>query len=461
MNAEKSTDGAIMSLVVLLSLAMLAHQTSAATYFSMVPGDEKCTPIYLGNNGRGEYTMTVTDPGEAGDNPWVDIHFASLTARPENIITVPLCFSTIGRRVGESATIVATVQGPDGVDTYEYGICVASEGQVNEIAAGGDYPCEDIGKHTDIFTASLDEPEKYVKAGEDVTFTLSIDSTVAATVSIARSSGSMQISASNNSGVKVGGGIKEVKLFMTAPEKAGEYPFSVMVSADGCKIDDCRRQVSGVLHVTETGKDPQASFYLYLTPGTKSVNGVAKADFTLKVHNYGAGQKITISAAADEGLQTDFEPYTVFVESGGEKKVPLTVLPKTADKKSYKIKASATGEDGLKRSQEAWLTVSEMVSDAIMLGNDGFEQVFDSKNGKVTLDDYAASDSVTGAVSGADGDDDDFDDLDTAPPGINPFLIAAVVIAVAGVAGAAFLYMRRRSGGKGQDGYAELEKSLS
>jgi hypothetical protein len=455
---KKYTNDAGISLVVLiLSLLALTQHASAATYFSMVPGDERCTVIYFGNNGRGEYTMTVTDPGEAGDNPWVDNHFTSLTARLENIITVPLCFSTIGRRVGESALITASVEGPNGIQRYEYGICVASAEQVNEIAAGGNSPCEDIGKHTDIFTASLDEPEMYAKAGDEVTFTLSIDSTVTATVSVARSSGSLDISASSGS-VAVGGGVKEVTLYVTAPEKAGDYPFSVMVSAAGCKIDDCRRQVSGKLHVTETGKDPQASFYLFLTPGTKSVNGVTAADFTLKVKNYGAGQKITISAAVDDGLQTDFEPYTAFIESGGEKKAQLTVLPKNDDQKSYKITASATGEDGLKRSQEAWLTVNEMLSDAAQLGNDGFAQLSDSKDGKVTLDDWVATDSVTGALSGS-GDEDDFNELDTGiSGGINPFHIALIAVAVAGAAGIAFFYMRRH--GRTGDEYAALQKSL-
>jgi hypothetical protein len=451
MESKELMERAMMAIVfAAVMLSALSVQAQAATYFSMLPGDEKCTQIYLGDNGRGEYTMTVTDPGEAEEKPWVDIHFTSLLARPENRITVPICFSTIGRRVGESAVITADIDGPDSDFTKEYGICVSNDEDVDFIEGSPTNPCQEMAEHTDVFSASFNQPEQYAEPGEDVLFTLTLDSSVAATVDIGRSSGDMDISASQTT-AELGSGPQEIELWLTAPSSAGDYPFSVLVEAQDCSLDDCRREVTGIIHVTETGKDPEGRFFLWLT-GPESINGVENADYVIEVRNYGPGQKITIAASAGEGLTTDFAPYTAYIETDASKKIPLTVVPTTDESKSYKIKASATGEDGERVSAEAWLTVNEMVSDAKKLGDESLGEKY-SREGTVTLEDLKQVKSTSSSPDTGD----DFDDLNPTPegPDMTFYMMIAAVVAIIAVLGF-FLYKRMGSSNGQAGGWNQL-----
>ncbi len=443
-----------LALALVLLIAM-PHAADAATYYSMTPGDEVCTSIQFGNNGRGEYTLHVSDPDEDTENPWVDVHFTSLLARPDNIVIVPLCFNAIGRTIGESATLVATVAGPDGTENYEYGICVGRQQDVDMTGTLEDDPCLEMGLHTDIFSAALTEPELYVDPGEEATYTLVLDSSVPATLNIAKASGAMTITASE-SAVEAGDAMKEVELSMAAPDTPGEYDFSVMVSAEGCDIDDCRREVFGKLIVNDPQEPDgeEASFYLWLTPKTKSVIGKTATTFILKVRNYGIGQQITITASTEEGLDTNFEPYTVFINEGGEKTVTLTVLPQTDDKRSYKINAAAVGEDGSKRSDEGWLTIDEMVADAEILGEEDFIDEYEQNEGS-TLEDWAELDSGTNYNTDDNGDIDG----DSVSGGTEPnmLLMAAVIGIVIAVLIVVFLvYKKMQSGASGEGGWGQL-----
>jgi hypothetical protein len=445
----------VVTLAALSVFAAAVPSASAATYFAMAPGDETCVSVQFGNSGRGEYTLRVSDPGEALGTPWVDVHFTSLLARPDNIVTVPVCFSAIGRKIGDSAPITMTISTPKGEQEKEYGICVSRNEDVDLTGDLTQDPCEGMGDHTDLFTASLTEPEIYVSPGEEVEYTLVIDSTVDATAMIAKSSGQMAIAASLAS-VEVGDGAKSVTLTMQAPAQAGDYPFGVMVSLDGCALDNCRREAQGILHVMteeDEGDVEEAALFIWLTPEAAGTTGTQAKQLTLDVRNYGNGQKVTVAVSVEEGLETDFSPYTVYIEKGEEKEMPVMVVPTSPGNARYRIAATATGEDGKKRSAEAWLTVDEMVADAGLLGEDDFVDNYDPQT--VTLDEWVDVDP-TGAAAPDDGESPD---APAVPEWSTIMLIVAAVIAAAAIAGAAFL-LYRRFHGKGVDEYSALEKSL-
>ena len=312
------------ALLGILLAFTLAADAQAATYVSLRPDRELCTSIVFGEHGRGEYTLT--SPSSSGE--WVDNHFTSFMAGPENIIFVPVCFSSRGRKVSDSAMVSFVLSTPSqGNITYDFGVCVANYEDIDVTdGAASSSPCGAMAAHTDIISASLEQPDMYASPGQTVVFTLAADSSLPLTLTVSKESGEMRIAASAST-IEAGAGLKTVGLQVTAPASAGDYPFSVIVAAQGCSIDDCTRTVRGVLHVRQVQQQPQAGFFVWLSPETKSVMGQASTMYMLKFQNYGEGQQFTASVDADEGLETDFSPYSSFVAKGDSKSVPFTVRP--------------------------------------------------------------------------------------------------------------------------------------
>jgi len=431
MKSEKTNKFAVKNGVFLIFTALLVFMSllfagvQAATYFSVKPDKELCTTIVFGQHGRGEYTLTAKEPVTGGG--WIDNHFTSFVAGPDNIIVVPICFSAKGRKVGNQANIHVTVSTPSsGNLTYDYGICVSKYEDVDivEGEATGD-ACDRMGGHTDIFSAALAQPERYADPGEIVTYTLVLDSGLPLTLEIAKGTEAMRITASKTS-VEAGAGQQQVPLQIAAPSTAGDYDFIVMVSVQGCNIADCQKAVRGVLHVRKVAEKPQAGFYAWLTPETKSIIGQQSTMYVLKFQNYGDSQQLTASVSLEAGLESDFSPYSVYLSKGESKSITFTVRPTTTDRKTYKLSAVVTGDDGTKRSADAWLTVDEMVADASKLDQDGFIAEYDAGGG-ASLEDWEELRSVTGAAPAGGGE------IPIGPepaPGPNIFLWAVIGIVV-------------------------------
>lgn len=428
---------------VLMSLSLIQAGAQAATYFSVKPENELCTTIVFGQHGRGEYTLYAQEPPVGGD--WVDNHFTSFVAGPENLVVVPLCFSAKGRKLGDQANIYVTVDTPEGNVSYDYGVCVSKYEDVDVFggaASGG--ACDSMAGHTDVFSASFTQPEMYADLGETVTFTLLLDSSLPLTLDISKGTAEMSIVASQ-SAVAAGDVQQEVQLQVVAPTTPGDYDFIVIVSVQGCAISDCQKSVRGVLHVEPADERPQTGFFAWLTPETKSIMGQQTTMYVLRFQNYGEGQEMSSSVALDDGLESDFSPYSVFLAKGESRSITFTVRPTTADIRTYKLSAVVTGADGGKRSADAWLTVDEMVADADKLDQDGFIADYEASGG-ASLEDWEELRSVTGAVPGGDGRTD----VPTTAPAPNYmiWIVTAVVIVIIAVI-ILFIYKKMRVEGEG------------
>jgi hypothetical protein len=446
---EISRGNALLAAALLISLACIVTGAEAVTYFSMRPGTEYCDKVYFGNDGRGEYVMTASDPGYP-DTPWIDNHFTSFFARSENVITVPVCFNTIGRNYGEEAVITLSLKTPNGQQTLEYGVCVSDtrDVEITEVSAGEEV-CSAMAMHTDIFSAALAQPEQDADPEEQVSYKLILDSSTPVKLNIARASGQMDISASEVS-VDITDSLKEVTLTMQAPSSPGDYEFSVMVSVDGCEIDDCMREVKGKVHVKGASEEPKGSFYLWIAPKTQNTMGRKSKTFVLTLRNFGPGQKITVSAAPEDGLETNFEPYTIYLNKDESKEINLNVMPETNEQNNYKVTVSAVGEDGTKRTVDGWVTVDEMVADASKLGQDEFVDKY-KESGEATLPEWVAVNAVTGAVSSPENGENG-GGVTPGPPGPENWIIyvvIAVVVAVILIVGL-FYYKRIQAQGGGE-----------
>jgi hypothetical protein len=421
--------GNIWKIVVAVSLVVMfvPFQVQAAELFAINSGEEKCISVKFGEDGGGDYTLTLDDPG-LPDEPWVDNHYTSYIASRSNIVSVPLCFSTIGRSLGDEVILKGTLNTPTGEIDLEYGVCVASV------------------ESTDVITGSVSGSVKFAAPGQDVTYTLRLDSMVPVTLRISQSSGDFTLGASESS-VDVDGEPEEVTISVTAPSQTGNYPFSLMVSAEGCDIDDCRREVTGMLRVEEPEDQPQAGFLVWLTPPTKSITRDKVVQFQVAVKNYGPGQEITLTVSVDDGLHTTFAPYSTFVEKGEGESLPATVRVTSEEGTSFDIRATAVGADGKSRSDTATLKVDEMVSDAELLDLD-----FDEDDAEtVTLDDWK---DLKADVPSPDDGPGDFEPSPTPSPDYTLYIIIVAVIAAVGITG--FYIYRKSQSGESGPGWEDL-----
>jgi hypothetical protein len=421
----------LIALSALLLLLAVPSNAQAALYFSMPPDSETCITQSFGYNGIGEYTLTVDDPGYAEGKPWVDNHYTQFHARLDNIVVVPLCFSTYGREDMEQALIKVTVSTPTGTETYDYGVCVSDYSDVDSFSSVQEEICKAMAESTDIFSAGFVQPEKYANPGETVNFTLLLDSDLPLSLSLAKSSGSVSIVADRTS-VQLGSGQEEVNIRVVAPSAPGDYEFGVMVSVEGCSIADCRREVGATVHVAGM---PNSSFDMWLAPDNKNIVGVQSTQYSLTVQNYGPRQTFSLAIGIPNGVESDFIPHSVPIETG----IPYTnyfnVRPKASQKNSYKVTATVTAADGSKKSLNAWLTVDEMVGDAqrdaAVNPNDqnaADEFTNDYNSGGVTLDEWNDYKSVTGGTTG--GNETGGGEAPQGPNMILWIVIAVVVVVV-------------------------------
>jgi hypothetical protein len=347
---------ALMLAALMLLLAVPA--SAETTYFAVNPDTEFCITVVFGENGQGDYTITVDDPGYPG-NGWVDTHFTSFTSGPLNPVINPVCFNTMNRKIGEEGLVTFRVETPEGAVSHSYGICVSDYADADFTEVDDD-PCGATIAHTDLFIIDFVEPERYTVPGEVATFRLTLSSEFDLEISLDKVSGpQMEISETVISAPTE----QTVDIVMTSPDEEGDYPFTISATAADCDYDSCEKSVSGVLHVNE--EPGLEGFKVELSPKTKSVFGVEASSFFLTIHNFEREQEFTVSVKVDDSLQTDFSPRTVTIEKDKSRQLQFTVIPKKAEHKLSMLTAVVQGEIGGKRTAESFLVVEEPVAEVM------------------------------------------------------------------------------------------------
>jgi hypothetical protein len=419
-----------------LFLVMLASLSSVAareiTYLAMKPDTEFCISVIFGENGRGEYTLLIEDPGYPR-RVWVDTHRASFTSGPSNPVINPVCFNTKNRRVGDEVILHFMLETPEEEILYDYGICVSNHEDADVVESDED-PCAATASHTDLFSLDLLESELFSIPNEKVTFTLLVSSEFDLRLSLDKESGpKMEISETNI----IMPGEYAVKIDMDSPADPGDYAFTVVAKAENCDYSSCEKRVNGVLHVAQSpGMD---GFMVELSPNNRNVVGMQSATFYLTIQNFEADQTFSVNIDLDESLSTNFMPGEMTIIRDGRKQIDFTVIPESDDHKLYMIRVEVEGEVGGKKTAESFLTVEEPASDAQrMAENDprfrqDADDYADRYGDDASLDDWKSIQQVTTN-----------DDNGTTPDGeSSPLNWVMIVVAVAGIASIIFYIYKK------------------
>lgn len=352
-----------------------SHQT---TYLALNPDETFCKYIEFGGFGRGEYTLTVIDPGYP-NRPWVDNHRTSYTSSIYNPVSVPICFNTRGRRIGDEALLEFTLDAPDTTLEFNYGICVSRHEDVDVIESLSN-PCDTTIEHTDLFSMDFVDSDIYTQPGQDATTTLLVYSEFDSVISLDKESGpSMNISRTS---VQTPGE-ESVVITINAPTELGDYPFSITGSMQGCDLPSCTKTASGTLHISNEALE---GFTISLTPGERNTQGIQYVTYFLVINNHENDQNFSVNLDIEDELTTTFRPQEMQLIRGARKQATFLVTPQTDEHNVYIIRVAVEGDiDGIKYA-EALLTVDEPPSDANraaeenpQLGNDAdvLEDLYD------------------------------------------------------------------------------------
>jgi len=348
----------LLSVLAAVLLSAAPSRAQDETFLALRPDTVLCIPVVFGDSGRGEYTLTVEDPGFPPGG-WADMHRSSFVSGPENPVTTPVCFSTRNRRVGEQATVTFTVESPQGKKSTQYGICVSNH-EDSDLVESDKGPCDATVSHTDVFTLDLAEREKYAAPGETVRFNVLVSSEFDAAVTLSKESGPAMTIGQATLEMP---GDHNVELSVVAPQSAGDATFVIRASAAGCALESCSKTVSGVIHVGEA--TPAQPFSIELSPSDKNVAGTEPAKFFITVHNFQASQAFSITVEFDgSALVSDFTPIQLRVNRDESTMIDFTVVAQTAAHRVYTIVAGAADASGFRKTSQAVLTVQEPVSDA-------------------------------------------------------------------------------------------------
>jgi len=423
-NMEGKKSLVLFSLFLALFLPTASAQS--ITYLSMNPDTQFCISVIFGDNGRGEYTLTVDDPAYPGGG-WVDTHRTSFTSGPNNPVINPVCFSTKNRRVGDEAVLHFTLETPEGEIRYDYGICVSKHEDVDVVESSED-PCKAASSHTDLFSVDLLESEMFSIPGEKVTYTLLLSSEFDLSISLDKESGpKMDISSTT---IETPGEYT-VEIVVDSPQEPGDHAFTIVARANDCDYPSCEKRVTGTLHVsTAPGLE---GFRVELSPKSKNVMGTQSAKFFLTIHNFASDQGFSVSLDLDESLNTNFIPLDVRVGKDMSKQIDFTIVPLSDDHKLYMIRAEVEGETGGKKTAESFLTVEEPVADV--------QRMAESDPGlRPDADDYAAKYNAGPSLDDWKGIQEAtsvHDDKPKPPNGqsgpLNWLLIFAAVVAIAAI----------------------------
>ncbi|RLI97594.1 MAG: hypothetical protein DRO99_02835, partial [Candidatus Aenigmatarchaeota archaeon] len=242
----------------------LALPSSGALYMSIPNSSIRCANIVLPDDadyfGRGtvDYVIEMTpDPQET----WSDLSYQRVTTDENNTAVIPVCFSSIGKRLGNcSKPFTIRITAPAiGLDkTWEGGVCASSvpDTDTGTVPGGVDTPMEGLDD-VDLFSVGLLERKKYNTKGAETAFTLQVESYAESTLDISATSDSLSITPSSTQ-VTTGpdDSYHEIE-FTTAPMNTeGTYGFTITATARDCGSSAmCSKGVNGYLVISDQVPD--------------------------------------------------------------------------------------------------------------------------------------------------------------------------------------------------------------
>ncbi len=386
-----------------LTLLLLLPSTLAipdSVWLALPPNSTFCFHIMLPDDvgtvlaGTHRYTIT-TDPidptaywGIVGQT----VSFANTNASLENINTFPFCFSTEGKKEGQSGanfTIRIAIEGTNISRTIRGGVTVSAIPDIDNTAQPAS-PRDVINSQADIFDIAFSKPVYFGLPDQPTNLRLAIQSYQDITLQLRVESGADVQIEQDTVILSAGQPIRDIGL--TATAGIGAWPILVRADVVGCPA--CSKQVETVLYVNESLPE-QAGWTLSLFPKSLDVEAGQSVDVRAIITNNGPTANFNVSIITT--LPYLISQEMVLIESGMSEDVPIQLsLPDQPGLYSVQVRVSS---DNVTKSETSYISVKELSSDLNRLAGDikeqnptasqAVDQILDQWTGQ-SLQDYQA-----------------------------------------------------------------------
>lgn len=351
----------IISLIIFLILIGSVQAISDNLFFSIPNNTIQCVDIILPDD------MDVLEEGikgivgyriETTIGEWGDLTEQIVWTDENNTAIIPLCFRVSDKKTGEcSKPFNITISAPEinKTKTWKGGICVSGQKDVDAAPEGNDTR-EVLNTKKDIFDIGLKKYVRYGNPGEDVVFSVLLESYA-----------DLKIIVSANSSANVYPEREVVSLNKENPKRVvefrvsgeeGEYVVDITANILNCYEDYCRKSVEGKLIVSE---EPERSgFSISIFPDNINVKYLDPVLFELTISNF--GEKAEFKTELSTILENDFVSETIEINSGEENTIYFTVTPEEYSA-LYELKVTVKSGNTTKHAT-AYLTTNEILSDA-------------------------------------------------------------------------------------------------
>ena len=366
----------IGSLVIVMLIGLSAHSGQAFRitdnlYFTVANDTIRCIDIILPDDsgflGLGEYEYMITCTSN-----WSDLTEQIVRTDENNTVRIPICFHGFGRADGDcSPPFKVGIESMSlGVDKqWNGGVCISSYMDV-DIAGDSDDEPEDeedvrqiLSSNADLFDVGFSAGTMYADPGEDVTFSLMLESYASLTIDLGVVDSDLSVSPRGETIETTSANPYHTIHFETqAPNQEGEYGFEVEAKARGCDEGMCTRKANAKLVVG--GEQPETGFTAYLFPRNINVKELEPVHYTLTIQNY--GESDTFSTRIDMSPVTDTTFMwgdDIMVLGGSNYTNDFTVIPDKASA-AYDIEITVS-QGGVEKKVTAILSTNEMMTDVM------------------------------------------------------------------------------------------------
>lgn len=366
---------AAFALAWLLTFSCAQALPSSGSLFISLPNSSVvCARIVLPDDmgsfqkGKVEYNISMSPPDPEAN--WGGMTHQSLRTDENNTVIIPICFSSVGRRIGEcSKSFTIRITSPQsGLEkTWAGGVCASSHldfdtarpVQPGQPADGA----EGLGD-ADVFSMGFLSSQVHATPGQTVAFRLFIESYASLDIDIAaQSSQGLSVQPSSRSiRTSPENSFHEIE-FNASSQQPGSHTLTVTAAARNCGSGSyCTRQAIATLEVGQEQPDLEG-FTVSVFPENINVKELRPVAYRLTVSNMGQAREFSIAARLPEGMESTFVPMTVTVPSNDYRSIMFTVTP-TSPASTYQLDFSAN-TSSLSKPATVYLSTDEMLTDAM------------------------------------------------------------------------------------------------
>lgn len=430
----------IISIIVFALLTGSARALTDNFYFTIPPDSSGCLavrlPIDLNTLVRDYYTLETSS-----DLP-VNLRFVKTFAEALNVVKVPLCFYSSGRKEGDFSyyTIKAGMYGLS--REFKGGICISETRDMESREAEGRNPCELINGYEDLFYISFLEPVQWALPGTRINYTILVQSMKALDIGVKLDSDLRITPGEFLIRTPESGRADSVSIEVLVPA-SGEHEIKAMarVVIDGeyCDIPFCLMEAETRLIA---GSKYRQGFDFFVFPPFLSSDFSEPVLYTLFIENFDEERGFDIRIEPPEGIEPDWVQKTVSIKKGERRELEVNITPLSREAESYTIRFTA-GSEGIEKTQEVYLSVREIESDILRRWDSIRDNLTETKRRSIELevdrfiDDYRVEGldfdeykKIDTLLKEAEGFEPPQDGGGEEPQPLNPLLIAIPIIII-------------------------------